>query len=147
MERIVVGVDRSDGSAVALAWALKLAEETGAVVEALHAYQLPYGWIDNGFGPEMEAWEQEARSEARQELDRAVDGVIAGHPDYVEVVRTVVEGAPARALLDASKGSDLLVVGTRGRGGFAGLLIGSVSQQCVHHSHCPVVVVPSWDVA
>jgi nucleotide-binding universal stress UspA family protein len=145
MERIVVGVDRSEGAAVALAWALKVGEETGAVVEALHAYQLPYGWIDNGFGPDMEAWEQEARVEARRELDRVVDGVIAGHPDYVEVIRTVVESAPARALIDASKGADLLVVGTRGRGGFAGLLIGSVSQQCVHHSRCPVVVVPNWE--
>jgi len=60
----------------------------------------------------------------------------------VDVERTVVEGAAAPALIEAAEGADLLVVGSRGRGGFAGLLLGSVGQQCAHHAPCPLVIVP-----
>jgi nucleotide-binding universal stress UspA family protein len=61
--------------------------------------------------------------------------------DTVEVERRVVEGRPAAVLVDESQGADLLVVGSRGHGGFTGLLLGSVSQQCAHHAACPVVIV------
>jgi len=61
--------------------------------------------------------------------------------DTVEIERRVVEGRPAAVLVDESQGADLLVVGSRGHGGFAGLLLGSVSQQCAHHAACPVVIV------
>jgi nucleotide-binding universal stress UspA family protein len=63
--------------------------------------------------------------------------------ESVEIKRSVVEGHPAAALLDAAKEADLLVVGSRGRGGFAGLLLGSVGEQCAHHAPCPVVIVRS----
>lgn len=142
MERIVVGVDGSPGAANALGWALHLAEETGAKVEAIHAWELGYAWID-GYAPDVERWTKEAAAAAQRTLDTAVDMAIAAGPTGVDVVRTVVEGVPTRALLNASRDADLLVVGSRGRGGFAALLLGSVSQQCVQHSRKPVVVVPS----
>jgi len=144
MRRIVVGVDDSSGSAAALAWALALAAETGAEVEVVHAYELPYSWI-NGYAPDLERWMREGAEAARATLDRIVDAALEGHPDYVEVRRTVGEGTPAQVLLDRSGDADLLVIGSRGRGGFAGLLLGSVSQQCVHHARRPVVVIPEPD--
>jgi nucleotide-binding universal stress UspA family protein len=141
MERIVVGVDGSPGSAAALAWALKLADETGARLEAVRAWELSYSWID-GYLPDVERWTKEAKRAAEECLDGAVAAAIDDRPHSVEIVRTLVEGHAAGALLDRSTDADLLVVGDRGRGGFAGLLLGSVSQQCVHHARVPVVIVP-----
>ena len=142
MKRIVVGIDDSKGAAAALAWALRLAAETGADVEAIHSFEVPTSWVD-GYAPDIERWTEQAATTAREDLDRVVDAALEGHPDYVEVLRTVVEGPAAMALLDHAKDADLLVVGSRGRGGFTGLLLGSVSQQVVHHARTPVVVVPS----
>ena len=144
MQRIVVGVDGSAGSVAALAWAVELAAQTGAAVEALSAWELTYGWID-GYAPDIERWCEEARREARARLDAAIAAVAGSHPSSTTVTPTVVEGPAARALLDASKDADLVVVGSRGRGGFAGLLLGSVSQQVVHHARVPVTVVPGHD--
>ena len=141
MERIVVGVDGSTGSLAALRWALKLAAETGAVLEAVHAWEFSYAWID-GYTPDVDRWAAQAEEAAHVCLDRALAEALGRQPCYVEVTRTVVEGSPARALLDRAKDADALVVGSRGRGGFTGLLLGSVSQQCVHHARVPVVVVP-----
>jgi len=140
MQKIVVGVDGSDSAAGALRWAVRLARDIGADVEAVQAFELPLGWID-GYAPDLQRWFQEARDQAQRSLDASVDQAVA-ETSGVSVTRAAVEGLAAKVLIDHSKGADLLVVGSRGRGGFAGLLMGSVSQQCVHHSHCPVVVVP-----
>jgi nucleotide-binding universal stress UspA family protein len=75
-------------------------------------------------------------------LSRAVDDARAQWPDVL-IRQDIVTEPPALALIEVSKGASLLVVGSRGHGGFAGLLLGSVSQQCIVHAHCPVVVVPS----
>jgi len=144
MERIVVGVDGSPGSDTALRWALKLAQESGARLEAVAAWELSYGWID-GYWPDVERWSKEAAAAAAEMLDKAIASATHDRPEYAETIRTVVEGPPARVLLDRSQGADLLVVGSRGRGGFSGLLLGSVSQQCVHHAKVPVAVVPQPD--
>ena len=144
MKRIVVGVDGSAGSIAALSWALRLAAETDAEVEAVSAWELTYGWID-GYAPDIERWCEEARRETGARLDAVISAAVPAPALSPRVVRTVVEGPPARALLDASKDADMLVVGSRGRGGFAGLLLGSVSQQVVHHARVPVTVVPAHD--
>jgi nucleotide-binding universal stress UspA family protein len=77
---------------------------------------------------------------AAEVLDRAI-AEVAGPDEPVTITSTAVEGNAARALLDASAGADLLVVGSRGYGGFVEALLGSVGQHCVHHATCPVVVI------
>ncbi|MGZ4517327.1 MAG: universal stress protein [Mycobacteriaceae bacterium] len=135
--RIVVGVDGSDGSKAALRWAVGQAELSGAKVEAVAAWEYPatYGWApmysDDETLPELTK---------KQVSETVRDTLGAEAADLVGV--TVTEGQSAHVLLTSAAGADLLVVGRRGRGGFAGLLLGSVSQHCVHHASCPVVVVP-----
>lgn len=139
MSVIVVGVDGSEDSRHALGWALAEAELRGASVQAIHAWSLPVAFG----GPTMppQAFEPTTvHDHARESLDAAVDEVAGGSPS-VEVERIVERGAAADVLVRAAEHADLLVVGSRGRGGFAGLLLGSVSQQCAHHAGCPVVIV------
>jgi nucleotide-binding universal stress UspA family protein len=145
MKSIVVGVDGSPGSIAALSWAVGIAAETGAEVDAVTAWEFSYGWVEGGWAPNIERWADEARRDAAARLDNAIAALPGGTGEDVDVTRTVVEGPSAQVLLDASKRADMLVVGSRGRGGFAGLLLGSVSQQCVHHARVPVVVVPQPD--
>ncbi|HVM63697.1 MAG TPA: universal stress protein [Acidimicrobiales bacterium] len=143
MKRIVVGVDGSPGSVAALRWAVGLAQETGAEVDAVSAWWLPTGWTEGAWARDIPKLGAEMFAATAARLDQAVSAATGGTSDPVAVRPCVVEGASAQVLLDASKGADLLVVGSRGRGGFAGLLLGSVSQQCVHHARVPVVVVPT----
>jgi nucleotide-binding universal stress UspA family protein len=131
--RIVVGVDGSPASLDALRWAVRQAELTGASVEAVTSWSYPTSY---GFPVIANVdWEQGARTVLDQAIAAAVDE--SGPP----VRRRVVEGHPARALADVAAGADLLVVGSRGHGGFTGLLLGSVSEYVVTHAPCPVVVV------
>jgi len=145
MKRIVVGVDGSPGSIAALSWAVGIAAETGAEVDAVTVWELSYGWVEGGWAPDVGRWADEARRDAEARLDKAVAALPGGTGKDVAVTRTVLEGPVVQVLLDAAKSADMLVVGSRGRGGFAGLLLGSVSQQCVHHARVPVVVVPQPD--
>ena len=140
MKRIVVGVDGSAGSAAAFAWALQQAEVTGSDVTAVLAYSYELWWIDGGADYEPKIIEHKAR-EARRKLDEILAAWV---PDstHVTVHPLVVEGHATTALLEAAREADLLVVGTRGRGELAGLLLGSVSQRCAERASCPVVVVP-----
>jgi nucleotide-binding universal stress UspA family protein len=137
--RIVVGVDGSAGSKRALQWAVDEAQLRGAVVDAVQAWTFPYyGEVAAMAAVSIDGTELERAAVAS--LSAVVDAVA---PDRVPVEQRVQRGDPASVLLRAAEeaGADLLVVGSRGRGGFAGLLLGSVSQQCVHHATCPVVVV------
>jgi|ERR1022692_442048 nucleotide-binding universal stress UspA family protein len=134
--RIVVAVDGSDGSKQALRWAARQAEFTGACLEVVIAWQYPafYGWAPAY--PD----DYDLAHIAEEALTEALDEVFgADRPDWLQ--SRVVEGHAAQVLVDASAGAELLVVGSRGYGGFADALLGSVSTYCVHHAHCPVTVI------
>ncbi len=139
--RVVVGVDGSPSSRAALAWAVRQAGETGASVEAVIAWHYPAMVAGVPFAPigPLEGGGR-YRDFAATVLSDAVSETV--DPDGpVKVSSAVREGNAARVLLDAAEGADLLVVGSRGHGGFAEALLGSVSQACVHHAQCPVVIV------
>jgi nucleotide-binding universal stress UspA family protein len=136
--KIVVGVDGSAGSRAALRFALEEARLRRASVTAVFAWSIPFvADVPTGLLPELLA---DFRTDADQLLDEAVAAV--GDTGGIEVERVVVDAPAGRALTEAARGADLLVVGSRGRGGFKGLLLGSVSAQCAHHAPCPVVIVP-----
>jgi nucleotide-binding universal stress UspA family protein len=142
MAVIVVGVDHSEGAKAALRFALAEATLRQATLRVVHAWQ--YAYIGaTGFERSLPALGgdiKELRDAAERELDATLRESIP-EPGAVAIERRVVEDRPAAALVDASRDADLLVVGSRGHGGFAGLLLGSVSQQVAHHATCPVVIV------
>jgi nucleotide-binding universal stress UspA family protein len=136
--RIVVGVDGSGGSDAALEFACRRAELTGEDVVVVH------GWRDGSATGttrrEVPAQFMERISEEERQLGEAVAGVQGEHPD-VHLVPEAIPVVAWRALADASSAATLLVVGSRGRGAFTGMLLGSVSQQVLQHAQCPVAVV------
>jgi len=139
MGGIVVGVDGSEQSSRALAWAVDEARVRGAHLTVVHAWLPPYvsGYplAPLGFDVDLHA------KSAQKVLDEAVDAVDTRGVTGVD--RVLVAGSAAPELLRAAEGADLLVVGARGTGGFVGLLAGSVATQMTHHAPCPVVVVPA----
>lgn len=138
--RIVVGVDGSTSSKAALAWAVKQAEVTGAGVDAVIAWHYPVMVGGVPFAPIESLDTADYGDFAAKVLSEAVSEI--AEPDGpVKVSLTVRQGIAAQVLLDASDGVDLLVVGSRGHGGFTEALLGSVSQACVHHARCPVVII------
>ena len=135
----MVGVDGSEGSEAALRWAVEEAGFRDAVVEVVHGWTYPFAGEATGMAS-MTVDGAELERGAAALVRSMIDAV----PSSVTLEPVVVRGAPAAALLRAADDADadLLVVGSRGRGGFTGLLLGSVSQQVVHHAACPVVVIP-----
>ena len=141
--RLVVGLDGSAGSLAALRWAAQEARLHGGAVHAVMAWQHPqaYGAANIwglGMDPSLDA--ETLLASATAEAARL--GEQADRSPDVVITTEAVEGHPAEVLLGATESADLLVVGSRGHGGFVGALLGSVSQHVVTHSHCPVVVVP-----
>jgi nucleotide-binding universal stress UspA family protein len=147
---IVVGVDGSPGGLEALRWALMEASLRGAALRVVHAWMvplidaLPEPWAigSRPLGPSDDEVHEHLEAAARSVLDASLAEASSMAPG-LEIHGELVEARPAAALLAAAEDADLLVVGSRGRGGFAALLLGSVSAQCVHHAPCPVVVVPA----
>jgi nucleotide-binding universal stress UspA family protein len=134
-ERIVVGVDGSESAQQALRWAIDEARRRDATLEVVHAWRrIP---ITDYFTTELEPGGSARYAQAL--LDEAVD---AEDCTGVTVERRLVPGGGAYALMHEAKGAALLVVGSRGRGGFSGLLLGSVSHQAAQHAPCPVVIIP-----
>jgi len=139
---IVVGVDGSPHSKAALRWAVTQARRVGARVEAISAWQqpatvgYPYGWSPDLHDGDIIA------IVAEKVLDEAVAEVNGQLEAPVEIHATVVHGNPADVLLEAAVGAQMLVVGSRGHGTYVGILLGSVSRQCVKHAPCPVLIVP-----
>jgi nucleotide-binding universal stress UspA family protein len=138
--RIVVGIDGSESSRQALQWAIDEGRHHGSYVEAVHAWHDVY--VGGGTPYSVAVLDPQLYHDAAEALVRDVVDAADESGLAAPVRRSVVHGAPASALLEAAKGADLIVVGSRGRGGFAGLLLGSVSHQVVHHATCPVVVIP-----
>lgn len=135
MERIVVGVDESPSALAAVRWAVRECRLRGGRLSAVTAWS----YLDQAHGSDGAAFRPEYGSrDAAAALDEVLAQVGVGE---VDVDRQVVCGLPAPTLLDASAGADLLVVGARGMGGFRGLLLGSVSQQCAHHTTVPLAIV------
>ncbi|MGB9111528.1 MAG: universal stress protein [Acidimicrobiales bacterium] len=139
--RIVVGVDGSDSSLAALNWAARQAELTGSSVEAVIAWRLPMSY---GF-PVPVAPNFDLAGEASRVLDDAITSIRSAHPKMA-IETSVREGYAAHVLVGASRDAELLVVGSSGHGELTGMLLGSVSEYCVAHSHCPVLIVPSSHV-
>lgn len=137
--RVVVGVDGSAGSDRALDWAIEEARSRGAPLEVVHAWEVTYPALGPaiGYAADYGAVEEEAQI--------LLDKVVDGHDTSgltAPVSRRLLPGPAASALLGAARGAEELVLGSRGQGGFAGLLLGSVTQQVAHHAPCPLVVVP-----
>jgi nucleotide-binding universal stress UspA family protein len=140
--RIVVGVDGSEGSKLALAWALDEAKLRRAALVAVHAWMQPYPSAAGVAGTFVVPVDPSTVEAARNAAEGLLESLVSeANTDGVEVERLLVEGPAAEALVETAKRAELLVVGSRGHGGFTGLLLGSVSQQCAHHAPCPVVII------
>ena len=139
---VVVGIDGSPGARAALLFALHDAVRRGLPVEAVGAYRPPDYWMDfygvNPYGPDHD------HAAALERVRTFVAGVEPEGPQPPPEVRVrAAMGIAADVLIAESHGADLLVVGSRGHGGFASMLLGSVTMQCVLHAVCPVTVVHS----
>jgi nucleotide-binding universal stress UspA family protein len=151
MSKIVVGVDGSEASKDALRWAMAEASLRNASVVAVHAWQppTPPPEISPAFTPvpaalDLTDWLPKLQASARLLVEQVVNEV-AGDESGVEIRPTAIEAPPATALIEAARDAELLVVGSRGHGGFTGLLLGSVSLQVVQHAPCPVVICRHGD--
>jgi nucleotide-binding universal stress UspA family protein len=139
--RIVVGIDGSPTSQQALLWAATEARRRDSGLDVLHGWLPPVELYPSNLYLDPTAFHDKAKAI----LDKAVESVAAGEGSPLDVRPLLLEGAAAVSLVDAASHAELLVVGSRGRGGFTGLLLGSVSRECAHRARCPVVVVPaSW---
>ncbi|MFF2079186.1 universal stress protein [Kitasatospora sp. NPDC058162] len=143
--RIVVGVDGSPASEQALRWAVDYAKAVGGTINAITAWEYPafYGWGGTAV-PTGESLNPEEL--AGQTLAESVAKVVGEDPG-VPISESVMPGNAAGTLLQAAKGAALLVVGSRGLGGFSGVLLGSVSRHLTEHAPCPVVVVREGQAA
>jgi len=141
MGKIVVGVDGSDASRAALRWAIEEARLRHADVVAVHTWVMPTFPAEIGYVPQVDFTEMLPGLE--QSAQRLVEGVVAevgGDDPGVEVRAVAAEGTPAAVLLEEAADAELLVVGSRGRGGLTGLLLGSVSQRLAQHAPCPLLI-------
>ncbi|GAA3748091.1 universal stress protein [Salinactinospora qingdaonensis] len=142
--RIVVGLDGSHGAKAALRFALGEAARTGAEVVAVHAWLVPVLFDGAAFAASPYTADREFfATHADKHVRTLVDEVRSEQAKDIPIHVEVVEDHAAHALLSAGEDADLIVVGSRGRGGFTGLLLGSVSQAVLHHAPTPVVVVRS----
>jgi nucleotide-binding universal stress UspA family protein len=141
MGTVVAGVDGSPGAKLALRFAAQEARQRGARLRVVNAWHVPVVANGGGFAMVYPTAPAEFEKGAKKVLEKSLQGLgdeLAG----LEVEQVVEQGQASEVLVEQAEGAELLVVGTRGHGGFAGLLLGSVSQQCAHHAHCPVVIVP-----
>jgi nucleotide-binding universal stress UspA family protein len=137
---VTVGVDGSDGGRRALAWAVRYAAATGSDLDVVTAWS----WDGMAFAPGVAGGPNEAKAYAIRSQRRDIKAVLAGFAGAAPKVNSrIVEGSAAKVLAEAAQSSDLLVVGSHGRGYLATALLGSVSEACVRRGSTPVVVVPA----
>jgi len=144
MSGIIVGIDGSGHSQRALEWAMKEAaiRHTSLVVLTVHEAVAGYfGGVS--MYPDDPARTEQARVAAQAESDKVLAGLEGSHPESVTV--KAVHGFPVEELINAGKDADMLVLGSRGAGGFTRLLMGSTAGQVTQHAHCPVVIIPPED--
>ncbi len=134
---VVVGVDGSDASKRALRWAAHHASLLGAELQVVTAWRVPNTFYGGGIPATLE---QDLARDTLHALEETINDVL-GDPRPAHVVAQAIEGHAAPTLVEMSRRAQLLVVGNRGRGAFAGMLLGSVSDYCASHAQCPVVVV------
>ena len=142
MTGIVVGVDSSEHSQRSLEWAMREAAIRKVPLTVITVRAVVAGFFGS---PVVLAADEPAREQARQGAQEAADKAALALDDGsspLSVTIHAISGFPAGELIEASRDADLLVVGSRGAGGFAQLLLGSVSSQVVHHAHCPIVIIP-----
>jgi nucleotide-binding universal stress UspA family protein len=138
--RIVVGVDGSPGARQALRWALGEAALRHAALEIVHAWSYPDQGPKASASPGLAISVEALEDDALQVVEESLSGLVV--KEGLDLRRHVAPSPVSLALVEAAEGADLLVVGARGKGGFAGLQLGSVAQQCAQHTPCPLVIVP-----
>lgn len=139
---IVVGVDGSAEAERATQWAIAEARLRGDKVVLVHAWQFPGVAMTTYAAESLPVFGRaDLEQLAADVLARSATAAAAFDPE-AEIETRLVEGHPGSALADASRAARMLVVGSRGLGGFKGMLLGSVSTSCAHHAQCPVVIVP-----
>jgi nucleotide-binding universal stress UspA family protein len=141
MSGIVVGVDGSGHSQRALEWAMKEAAIRHVPLTVLTVHEAIRGYYSSAaVYPDDPDRTEEARTAAQAETDKVLAGLDGPHPDSVMV--KAVHGFPVDELINAGKDADILVLGSRGAGGFTRLMMGSVAAQVAQHAYCPVLIVP-----
>ena len=144
MPGIIVGLDGSGHSQLALEWAMKEAAIRHTSLTVLTVDQAVAGYYRGvAVDPAGPVRTAEARQAAEEETDKALAGLEGPRPESVVV--TAVHGFPVEELIKAASGADMIVLGSRGAGGFTRLLMGSVASQVAQHAHCPVLIVPPED--
>lgn len=119
-------------------WAIEESRLRTGEVQAVTAWSFPYVSDALGTALDYDIFQEDAQAILEEELERVKN-------QGVTVTGRIVEGNPASALIEASRDADLVAVGSRGHGGFTGMLLGSVSHQTIHHAHCPVLVIREPD--
>ncbi|MEY2740144.1 MAG: universal stress protein [Ilumatobacteraceae bacterium] len=140
IRRVIVGTDGSPASDRAVRWAAHEARAHGALLEILHGWTMPLMIDPGGMVPMVGVSPDDMQRQAERVVSGAITSAKAIAGDYV--MGKVEQRSPAGFLVEESQRADVVVVGSRGHGGFVGLVLGSVAQQVATHSHCPVVVVP-----
>ena len=144
MSGIIVGVDGSGHSQRALEWAMKEAAIRHVPLTVLTVHEAIRGYFSGvALYPDDPARTEEARKAAQAETDKVLAGLDGPRPDSVTV--KAVHGFPVEELVNAGKDADMIVLGSRGAGGFTRLLMGSTASQVSQHAHCPVLIVPPKD--
>ena len=143
MSGIIVGIDGSTHSERALEWAVQEAAIRQVPLRVITVFHRTVSHWGAGAitDPQEHANAMQAREAAQDATDKALAHAGDAHPKSVTV--DALGGIPAEELVNASRDADMIVVGSRGAGGFARLLLGSVGSQVVHHAHCPIVIIPA----